>query len=268
MAELRLVPQAPSVTRLEPSSVYRERFESEGFLLLKNVVERAPLAALSSELVAHFHAEKAAGVLFDGGGTLSGHLNCFPGAASRFVYRALEAHGVFELVASLADGALRAPYIGCNLNLPGSHAQNLHVDGYASAPFLIVNVAAVDTDEHNGAMEIVRHTHGRPFKYWEIALRSADRRRVPLSQGDVLVRTSTLWHRGMPNHSPTPRPMLAFTWEAGGNNLEDPYAVHGGRVTFLPNRYRTDWKGKLVERAFVTAPRLSTMYRTARSLFE
>jgi hypothetical protein len=72
----------------------------------------------------------------------------------------------------------------------------------------------------------------------------------------------------MPNYSAAPRPMLAFTWEDGGTTLADPYAVHDGRITFLPNRYRPSWQGKLVERAFVAAPRLGSAYRAARSLFE
>jgi hypothetical protein len=62
--------------------------------------------------------------------------------------------------------------------------------------------------------------------------------------------------------------MLAFTWEDGGSKEEDPYAIHGGRITFLPNRYAMDWKGRMIERAFVAAPRLGTAFRAAKSLFE
>lgn len=247
---------------------YRRSFERDGYLLLERIVPQAPLTRLAGEIVQQWRVDSASGAMFVGGGTLSGHLNCFPGANSRFVYAALEASGVFEIVAALASEPLRKPYVGCNLNLPGSSPQNEHVDGYASRPFLIANVAAVDTELSNGAMEIIRGTHTRPHKYWEIALRSADRRRMPMRQGDVLIRTSTLWHRGMPNTTSSPRPMLAFTWEEGGSPLADPYAVHGGRITFLPNRYRTDWRGRLMERAFVAAPRLGTAYRAARSLFE
>lgn len=86
-----------------------------------------------------------------------------------------------------------------------------------------------------------------------------------MKQGDALLRVSTLWHRGMPNTSTKARPMLAFTWENGGSDLADPYAVHGGEITFLPNRFKTDWRGRLVERAFVAAPRLGTAYHVVRS---
>ncbi|HXK20574.1 MAG TPA: phytanoyl-CoA dioxygenase family protein [Polyangiaceae bacterium] len=247
---------------------YRERFATEGYVLFERAVERAGLAALTRDIVTQWRADTASGAIFVGGGNVSGHLNCFPGVASRFVYEALQARGIFDVVSALSTAQVRKPNIGCNLNLPGSHPQNEHIDGYAATAFLVVNVAAVDTDLHNGAMEIIPRTHRREFKYWEIALRRAERSRVSMRQGDALLRISTLWHRGMPNHSNDPRPMLAFTWEDGGSHEQDPYAVHQGRITFLPNRYSTDWKGRLVERAFVAAPRLGTAYRAARSLFE
>jgi ectoine hydroxylase-related dioxygenase (phytanoyl-CoA dioxygenase family) len=131
-----------------------------------------------------------------------------------------------------------------------------------------LNVATVDTDLGNGAMEIVPLSHQRNFKYWEIALKHTDRARLLMKQGDALIRISTLWHRGMPNRSAEPRPMLAFTWEDGGSKLADPYAQHVGRITFLPNRFETSWRGRLAERAFVVAPRVGTAYRVVRSFVE
>jgi len=71
----------------------------------------------------------------------------------------------------------------------------------------------------------------------------------------------------MPNFSQLARPMLAFTWEDGGSSLADPYSVHDGRITFLPNRYQTDWASRLRERAFVAVPVAGTAYRAVRSLF-
>jgi Phytanoyl-CoA dioxygenase (PhyH) len=246
----------------------RRAFDLDGYVLFRDAVPRAPLAALARDLESKWRADVASGAMFDGGGNLSGHLNCFPGASSRFVYTALEALGIFDVVAALSPEKVRKPNVGCNLNLPGSHAQNVHIDGYRAQPFLVVNVAVIDTDLTNGAMEITSRTHQRDYKYWEIILQRGQRRRVTMRQGDALLRTSTLWHRGMPNHSSSPRPMLAFTWENGGSLEQDPYAAHGGNITFLPNRYNTDWKGRLIERAFVAAPRLGSAYHAARSLLE
>src|SRR3954470_13525520 len=125
-------------------------FARDGYVTLPNVVSKSRLAALTEQLRGEYNRARAAGELFSGGGTISGHLNCFPGAQSRFVYEALCDAGVIDLVRQLSPQATRLPNVGCNLNLPGSSSQNCHVDGYASQPFIIVNVAAVDTTLVNG----------------------------------------------------------------------------------------------------------------------
>jgi hypothetical protein len=81
------------------------------------------------------------------------------------------------------------------------------------------------------------------------------------------VRTSNLWHRGMPNRSAVPRPMLAFSWEDGGSEHDDPYTIDGGRIQFRPNFFRPSRLGRLRERTFVTAPFTYSAYRIVDSLF-
>jgi hypothetical protein len=241
-------------------------FARDGCVKLTNVVSKPRLAALAEELQAEFARAKANGELFSGGGMISGHLNCFPGAQSRFVYDELEASGVFDFVRRLSPTPLRKPNIGCNFNLPNSSPQNPHVDGYASAPFFIVNVAPVDTDIENGAMEAAPGTHLREYKYWQYVLSGKPAIRMRMNAGDVVVRISTMWHRGMPNRSKVARPMLAFSWEDGGSKLEDPYSVHGGKITFLTNRYGQSLADRVRERAFATVPSLGSSYLFVRSL--
>jgi hypothetical protein len=89
-----------------------------------------------------------------------------------------------------------------------------------------------------------------------------------MARGDVLIRTSMLWHRGMPNLSATPRPMLALTWEDGGSSLDDPYAASNGQISFFPNRYQPTKLGMLRERAFVALPAIPLAFRFVRSVFE
>src|SRR5690348_4420712 len=146
------------------------RFARDGYVALPSVVSKSRLAALTDELRGAYARAKANGELFSGGGTISGHLNCFPGAQSRFVYDELEQYGVFDLVRKISPSATRMPNIGCNLNLPNSSAQNPHADGNVATPFIIVNVAPVDTGIENGAMEAVPGTHLRAYKYWQYAL--------------------------------------------------------------------------------------------------
>jgi hypothetical protein len=257
---------ARSNVQLSHVDEYPSFFQEHGYLVLPRIVPAAPLERLSAELCAEFARAKRAGELFSGGGTISGHLNCFPGAQSRFVYDTLNDAGVFELVRRLSPQAVRLPNIGCNLNLPSSSAQNHHIDGYASTPFMITNVAAVKTTVHNGAIQLSPGSHKHDYKYWQFVVARHRTVRVEMNPGDVLLRPSSLWHRGMSNRSDEVRPMLGFSWEDGGSSLADPYSIHAGEITLLPNRYRQDYVGQLRERAFAALPLLGASYLFVRSL--
>jgi hypothetical protein len=117
-------------------------------------------------------------------------------------------------------------------------------------------------------MEVMPGTSRREYKYWELVVERPKPARPTLSAGDVIIRTSALWHRGMPNLSARPRPMLALTWEEGGSKLDDPFAQHDGQIRFFPNRYEPTRIGRLRERAFVAVPSIPSAYRFVRSFFE
>jgi hypothetical protein len=245
-------------------------FAEDGYLLFRNVVPREGLADLSRKISAEFERTKHAGQLFSGGGSFSGHLNCFPGEGSRFAYEALETHGIVDLIKEIFPKALRPPNVGCNLNLPKSVTQHYHADRNFLDNFMIANVAVVDTDLTNGAMEIVPGTHKKFYKYWRFVVERPTRAsvRVSMQQGDVIVRNSNVWHRGMPNHTAVPRPMLAFTWEDGGSSHSDPFAVEEGKIVFRQNWFRPNVAGRLRERTYVVAPVTYSTYRFVSSLFD
>jgi hypothetical protein len=261
---------APAPAPLRSLEEHRTAFAEDGFLVWRGVVSPGRLGRLHQLMLAEFEAVRRSGRLFAGGGNLAGHLNCSPGEAARFAYDALVEHGIADVIRELAGAPLRLPNVGCNFNLPGSVTQHWHMDRPYTRSFLIANVAVVDTDLQNGAIDVIPGSHRRFYKYWRFALeRAANRlpsRRVPLQRGDVLVRTSSLWHRGMPNHTTVARPMLAFTWEDGGSTQADPFQTETGKVTFRPNWYRPSLLGQLRERTYVAAPLTYEAYRFARSL--
>jgi hypothetical protein len=156
-----------------------------------------------------------------------------------------------------------------NYNLPGSVAQHYHSDGLYTEEFLICNVAVVDTDLDNGAIDVLPGTHRRFYKFWRYAVERKYRltTRVPLRCGDVILRKSTVWHRGMPNHTATPRPMMAITFGEDGAPDGDPFAVNDGAPYFFPNWYAPTRLGRLRERAYVAAPITYSAYRFVRSLY-
>jgi hypothetical protein len=257
----------------QPSPEERESsrrfFAENGYAIFRDVVPKDQLARLHARVADAYEAGKADGTLFSGGGQMSGHLNCFPGEESRFVYEALERRGILDLLKLMFPKPIGPMHVGCNFNLPGSVAQHWHVDCAYIDEFLIVNTAVVDTDLVNGAIDVIPGTHKRFYAYWRFAVERThrDHMRLPLKQGDVLVRSSNLWHRGMPNFSSAPRPMVAFTFgDKGAKHLPEPFKADDGTIKFHANWFRTNFLGRLRERTFVAAPITYSALRFVKSL--
>jgi hypothetical protein len=246
----------------------KQSFAEDGFVILPGVVAKAELKTVADNLAGEFARWKKSTESFRGGGLVSGHLNCYPGEIARGVVSQLQSAGVVDLSRALFHTDPSAMRIGCNFNLPGSVPQHYHMDGLFLESFMIVNVAVVDTDLNNGAIDVVPKTHKRFYKYWEFAAGRVYKGslRVPLSAGDVLIRTSTVWHRGMPNFSSAARPMLALTMGEKGVNTSDPFAYNGGKIEFQTNWFNTSLLGRLRERTTVAAPITYSAYRFAHSL--
>lgn len=240
----------------------------DGFVVMRGIVSRDGLGHFDDVLEAEFERFRAADA-FSGGGMFSGHLNCIPGAAARFAWDEINAAGIVDIVKAVnADWAAR-PRATLNFNMPGSHAQHYHMDGVYTRDFLICNIAVVDTDVVNGALDVLPGTNRRFYRFWEYALGRTYRltTRVPLQRGDVVLRRSTLWHRGTPNYSNAPRPMLAFTFGEYDEPVDDPFAGDRAEMEFYPNWFAPTWRGRLRERTFVAAPITYSAYRFTRSLF-
>lgn len=258
----------PAVSKYDVDSL-RRTFAEDGYFVLPAVVSKPELQALEQRLADEFQGWSSSSKAFQGGGLLSGHLNCSPGESVRGVMNELASSGTLQLVQTLFPTKPEQVRWGCNFNLPGSVEQHYHMDGIYLDHYVIVNVAVVDTTLHNGAIDMVPQTHRRFYKYWEFAAGRVYKRakRIEMQRGDVLVRLSTVWHRGMPNLSSTPRPMLALTLGESYENTTDPFAKNGGKVTFEANWFKTDRLGQLRERITVRAPITYSSYRFAASLF-
>jgi ectoine hydroxylase-related dioxygenase (phytanoyl-CoA dioxygenase family) len=248
---------------------FKQSFAEDGYVVFKNVVSRERLTELHKTVTAEFERAKRSGALFSGGGLVSGHLNFSAGEGARFAYEALKERGIIDLIRAISPQSDREPNVAGNFNLPNSVTQHYHMDRRFTNEFMIANVAVVDTDLVNGAIDVIPGTHRKFYKYWRFAIERPYRfhKRLPMLAGDVLVRVSNLWHRGMPNHSSQPRPMLAYTWEDGGSVYEDPFQIDGGKVMFRPNWFRPSRLGRLRERTFVSAPITYSAYRFVDSMF-
>ena len=262
-----LATHEPTTSEME---AFKQTYARDGYFVIRNVVSPQRLSELHQALAREFDAASKSGALFSGGGLVSGHLNCFPGAGARFAYDTLQDGGIIALIKQLHPSVLRMPNVGCNFNLPGSHTQHYHIDRPFMRDFMIANIAVVDTVVENGAIDVVPGTHKRFYKYTRFVLERTYRNalRVPLNRGDVLIRSSNVWHRGMTNRTSVPRPMLAMTWEDGGSNHPDPFSVDGGNIRFLPNWFKPTPIGRLREQLFVKVPITYSALRFARSLLD
>lgn len=246
----------------------KRTFADEGYVILRGVISKPELSLIQRRLAEEFAAWQKSTESFKGGGLLSGHLNCYPGEVAKGVLGELQDTGTLDLARALFPTDPKAVRLGCNFNLPGSVAQHYHMDGIFLESFIVVNVAVVDTSIENGAIDVVPKTHKRFYRYWEFAAGRVYRgsTRLPMSAGDVLIRTSTLWHRGMPNRTGTPRPMLAVTLGEKGVSTDDPLAFNQGRTQFQTNWFTTSLLGQLRERTTIAAPITYSAYRFAHSL--
>ncbi len=243
----------------------KKSFAEDGYFIIRNVVSPEKLSELHQSLIEEFDRAKQSGELFSGGGLMSGHLNCSPGEGARFVYEALRDRGIIDLIREIEPQASRMPNVGCNFNLPHSVTQHYHADRNFTNHFMIANVAVVDTVIENGATELIPGTHKKFYPYWRFVMERPTRNsiRVPMKRGDIMVRTSNVWHRGMPNQTSVARPMLALTWEDGGSAHDDPF---GGTIQFRPNWFQPTRLGRLRERMFVKVPLSYSAVRFVMSL--
>src|SRR5262249_52037413 len=101
--------------------------------------------------------------------------------------------------------------------------------------------------------------------FWQFALQRKNRlsTRVEMRQGDVMVRQSTLWHRGMPNRTGATRPMFSLTFGEQSGSEGDAFA---GDTTFYNNWFTSSRVGVAREKLFVKAPISYSAYRFLKSL--
>jgi ectoine hydroxylase-related dioxygenase (phytanoyl-CoA dioxygenase family) len=156
-----------------------------------------------------------------------------------------------------------------NWNLPGSSAQHWHMDGTFSDDFILCNIAIIDITRSNGPMEVIPGSHAEFYPFWRFTMERRAREATPilLDQGDILIRTSTLWHRGTPNRSNAVRPMMSLSFGEKEATEEDPFKVGGGGISFYPNWYRNSSELHVLrERLEKALPASRSAGRLAKSL--
>ena len=215
-------------------------FRDDGYVVLLDAVDRGQLDALGAKMledVAPITRQAQPPYQF-----VDGHIQHDPPPLEPYLLRDIYYNEAVVQVAHrvLGDG-LKAVGVTGNTNLPGSLEQPVHVDsGHLWSGLgqphptcdLVVNISPGEVGPHNGATELWPGSHlddavkrGDPSIV--VPRRRLEARRavsppvqLELPQGAALLRDMRLWHRGVPNRSDTPRPMvaliLACRWMRGG----------------------------------------------------
>jgi ectoine hydroxylase-related dioxygenase (phytanoyl-CoA dioxygenase family) len=252
-----------TVSADQVTTMQRE-LDEVGYTILRGVVSPDKLAEFHEYISAEFQRSPR----FKGGGMLTGHLNCYPGHAARFAWEELEAADIVAAVHQIRAGRDNRMRSTMNFNMPGSVAQHYHIDGAYLDDFLVCNVAVVDTTLANGAMDILPGTNRTFLPFWKYALRREYHKttRLEMKAGDVLLRKSHTWHRGMPNRSAEARPLLSYTFGEKGASDGDPFELNDGQPEFYANWYSTSRAGQIREQVYKKVPMAYAAYRFVTSI--
>ncbi len=128
---------------------------------------------------------------------------------------------VLEIVRRLVGEDATMVQLATDTPLAGSEHQDVHRDtpplfpetGQETPPFqLAVNFPLVEVTEENGAFELARGTHMMSKTEALRLLETGARRLEPVTMklGDVMIRDVRGLHRGTPNRTPEPRPMVVI----------------------------------------------------------
>jgi ectoine hydroxylase-related dioxygenase (phytanoyl-CoA dioxygenase family) len=132
---------------------------------------------------------------------------------------------VLAIVRALMDDRVVADQWGCDVPLKGSEYQQFHAD-YQRPLFperpelqlppymLTVSFGLVNINADNGAIEIAPRTHCIPRSeaLQQIASGGVTPRIICLETGDVLLRHPWTLHRGTPNRTDVPRPLVTIRY--------------------------------------------------------
>ncbi|RZA01422.1 MAG: hypothetical protein EOP47_10765 [Sphingobacteriaceae bacterium] len=148
---------------------------------------------------------------------------------------------VMSIIQRVLGDRIVADQWGCDIPLKGSNYQEIHVD-YRRPLFsevsdlklpmymLVVSFGLTNITIENGAIEIAPGTHAMPRdKAFEaVKTGSIKMQPVPLELGDVLIRHPWALHRGTPNNTDLPRPLVTIRY------VRDWYADASRDVATIP----------------------------------
>ena len=255
---IELTPNAKDAVIAEIRAV----MDSDGYVVLRGLLSADAARRYGEAILAEHARLTEAGWSFTGGGHIEGHLNIIPGGAGLELVEAAQQAGLAELISSLAGEPMHLVRMAGNLAMAKCHSQNFHPDTTLAEQTWVANIALVPTSPANGAMALIPGTQLLGENYAKFrAARLLDKAEQPtMEPGDILLRLSSVWHRGTHNPSAQARPMGMLGYRPVALGLPQLALDPGAPLTISMNRYYGKYAGL---REFV-AIRLRPVYELAR----
>jgi len=209
----------------------------------------------------------------------SGHLNLIVGGLSKSIMSDLENQRSLQYLEDFFKIRLEGKEVilGINLNMPGSKPQHIHMDGSFEEEHHILNITLVDTDITNGAIEIFPNTDLMKLNYGQFLFKGLKKGgvRVETKSGCGLLRTSRLWHRGMPNLTNVCRPMLSVVFHdrdtpEGRRIAANRDSLTRGPIRMSPTQWFYPGSSRLRDAqhfVYANMPVVHDCYRLTKALF-
>ena len=197
----------------------------DGYVVIEQVVDHDHLDALKERMDEDseklIEAEQ-----WGGSGSVRGHLQQGPPPFEPYLFADILVNPfAIQVTRQILGESFSCSFYNGNTNTPGSGVQPLHGDGRHlwgeqpeahPATQMIVNISPQDTTVENGATQIWPGSHldMRPVTDEVEQDRRSHTPPVPAltRKGDLLIRDSRLWHRGVPNRSTEYRQMIAIVY--------------------------------------------------------
>ena len=240
-------------------------FENNGFVILKNFIKAKNFDLLCENLKKDTLEEFK--IINKTGGSLMGNLNISPGIYSKDIFEKINSQQFQEIIQKITKKKFSNFDIlsGGNLNFQYKYNQHFHTDSKFDNSFLIVNVVTEDIIETNGPLEVLPGTHKKKFPYWKIIFKKGFK--ILAKKGDLIIRTSNLWHRGTRNISKNPRLLLAYIFREKLGESPKLEFEDKKKLMILNNLFKTNIRGKIKENIYTRYNYLYKIFRLFRSIF-
>ena len=242
-------------------------FEDDGYVLIENFIKNSDFDLISKEF------KKDSLIEFDKlekkiGGNLMGNLNIYPGNYAKNIFDILDKNKLHNIIKKITNKKFSDFDIisGGNLNFQFKFNQHFHTDSKFHNSFLIINIATEDVNEKNGPLELVPGTHKSKLPYWKFIFKKP-KKRILMDKGDILIRTSNLWHRGTKNSSKEPRLLFAFILKEKINKISNYDFLNNKELKIFNNIFKSNILGVIRENFYTRFSYFYILYRLIRSFF-